>query len=126
MGQEPANNRPRIQKRQQSAKARKVSEAAVQEIFNYWKQVIAPSSRAVLDDNRVIKIGWAIHDYGMEACKQAIDGIAQSDWHMGNNPRNKKYNDVELIFRSADNVERFMDMAKKRDARAEFLSDTSW
>jgi hypothetical protein len=118
--------RPRIQTKQQAAKARKVSEAAVQEIFDYWKQIVSPSSRAILDDLRVIKIGWAIHDYGMDACKQAIDGIAKSDFHMGNNPRNRKYNDVELIFRSADNVERFMGMAEKRDARAEFLKDSSW
>lgn len=118
--------RPRIQTRQQASKARKVSETAVQEIFDYWKQIISPSSRAVLDDKRVIRIGWAIHDYGMAACKQAIDGIAQSDFHMGNNPQQKKYNDVELIFRSADNVERFIAMAEKRDARAEFLEDTSW
>ena len=120
------NKRDRILTKQQAAKARKVSEDAIEQVFAYWKQIISPKSRAVLDDARVRKIGWAIHDYGIEACKQAIDGIAKSDWHMGVNPQQKKYNDVELIFRHAENVERFINMAEKRDARAEFLSDPNW
>lgn len=119
-------DRTRIQTRQQAAKARKVSTDAIEQVFAYWKQTISPSSRAVLDDKRSLRIGWAIHDYGIEACKQAIDGITNSSWHMGNNPQQKKYNDVELIFRDADNVEKFIGMAEKRDARAEFLNDPSW
>jgi len=115
-----------IQTRQQSAKARKVSAEAIKQVFAYWKETVAPKSKAVLDDKRTIRIGWAIHDYGIESCKQAINGITNSEWHMGNNPQQKKYNDVELIFRSADNVEKFIEMANKRDARTEFLSDPNW
>lgn len=115
-----------IQTRQQASKARKVSSEAIEQVFTYWKQTIAPKSKAVLDDKRTIRIGWAIHDYGIESCKQAINGILNSEWHMGVNPQQKKYNDVELIFRNADNVEKFIELSNKRDARAEFLSDPNW
>jgi len=45
---------------------------------------------------------------------------------MGQNPQNKKYADVELIFRSAANVEKFMDLADIRgirDAEQEFINE---
>lgn len=116
----------RIQTRQQAAKAKKVSDDAIEQVFAYWKQVISPKSKAVLDHKRKLRIGWAIHDYGVESCKKAVDGITKSPWHMGDNPQRKKYNDVELIFRDADNVEKFIGMAEERDARAEFLADPNW
>ena len=125
------NKRPRIITKQQSEKAKKVSPDQIQQVFDYWKQTIAPQSRAVLDNDRSRKIGWAIYDYGIDACKQAVDGIAKSDWHMGRNPNNKKYNDVELIFRNATNVEKFIEMAgtgrdSRTAAREKFLADPEW
>ena len=118
--------RPTMQKRQQTAKARKISDDAIHEVFTYWREKISPRSRAVLDEVRKTKIGWAIHDYGIQACKQAIDGCSKSGWHMGNNPSQKKYNDVELIFRHAANVERFIGMADERDAKQEFINNPEW
>jgi hypothetical protein len=118
--------RPNQQKRQQTAKARKISDDAIHEVFTYWREKISPRSRAILDDARRTKIGWAIHDYGIQACKQAIDGCLKSGWHMGNNPSNKKYNDVELIFRHAANVERFIAMTEQRDAKQEFINNPEW
>lgn len=118
--------RPTMLKRQQTAKARKVSEDAINEVFEYWRGKISPRSRAVLDEVRKTKIGWAIHDYGVEACKRAVDGCVKSGWNMGNNPSGKKYNDVELIFRHAANVERFISMADERDAKQEFIDNPEW
>ena len=124
------NKRARIQTKQQAAKARSVSDEAVTVVFDYWKEKVGVTRRAILDDKRRLRIGWAIHDYGVEACKQAIDGITKSGWHMGDNPQQKKYNDVELIFRNAANVEKFISMAGERDsrdvAREAFLSDPEW
>ena len=45
---------------------------------------------------------------------------------MGGNPQNKRYADVELIFRNASNVEKFMELAERRDsrdARNEFINN---
>ena len=111
-----------IQTRQQSAKARKVSAEAIEQVFAYWKETVAPKSKAVLDDKRAIRIGWAIHDYGIESCKQAINGITNSEWHMGNNPQQKKYNGIDLIFRDADKIEGFIQRSEKRDAQQDFIN----
>jgi hypothetical protein len=54
----------------------------------------------------------------------AISGCAMSDWHMGDNPRGKKYDDIELILRDSAHIERFATMfAENGDsASAEFLN----
>jgi len=115
--------RERLLTKQQTAKSKKVDPAQIEQVFAHWKATINPRSLAVLDARRTVKIGWAIHDYGVENCKKAVDGITKSPWHMGHNPQNKKYCDVELIFRHADNVEKFIEMADQRDARKEFLQE---
>ena len=118
--------RPRLQTKEQAAKARSVPEQRILEVFAYWKDRINPTSRAVLDAQRRQRIGWAIHDYGVDGCRKAIDGILKSSWHMGHNPQNKKYVDIELIFRNASNVEKFIDLANTRttqDAANEFIHD---
>jgi hypothetical protein len=120
------SDRARKQTKEQAAKAARISEHAIHEVFNYWKQQISPKSRAVLDHHRRQRIGWAIHDYGIEACKQAIDGILKSAWHMGQNPGNKKYNDIDVIFRDCDKVEKFIELAGQRDARNDFINNPNW
>lgn len=48
---------------------------------------------------------------------------------MGDNPQGKRYVDVELIFRNAANVEKFIELADKRDARdarQQFLESSEW
>jgi hypothetical protein len=114
----------RIQKRQQSAKARKVAESEIQQVFQHWLTVIKKgNTRAVLDDKRRLAIGWAVHDYGVDTCLKAIDGITKSPWHMGRNPSNKQYNDIGLIFRDADNVEKFSELGSEQSARERFINE---
>lgn len=127
-GNEPAKtpDRARKQTKEQARKASTVAESAILTVFEYWKQQISPRSRAVLDHHRRTRIGWAIHDYGIEACKQAIDGIQKSAWHMGANPGNKKYNDIDVIFRDCDKVEKFIELAGLRDARNDFINNPDW
>jgi hypothetical protein len=49
----------------------------------------------------------------MDTCKAAIVGCSLSPWHSGQNPSNKKYNDLSLIFRNAEKVEYFLDIHEK-------------
>lgn len=117
--------RPRLQTKEQTKKARSIDDGRIQQVFDYWREKVSPKSRAVLDAQRRQRIGWAIHDYGLDACLQAIDGILKSPWHMGSNPQNKRYADIELIFRNAANVEKFIDLAGQQtiqDARNEFIN----
>lgn len=73
--------------------------------------------------DRRMTIGAAVVDYGVELCKQAILGCSLSNWHMGQNPGGKKYNSLELIFRNADNVERFAGMAVAEETKGGFLDE---
>ena len=87
-----------------------VSEADMQELFDYWKDSFNKRSSTVFDEARRKKIGVALNNYSMEVCKQAIKGCSLSPWHNGQNPNNKKYTDLSLIFRNADKVEYFLDI----------------
>ena len=91
----------------QLQKSQKVSPDAIKEIFEFWKKTFN-KKRAILDEKRSKNIGAAIHDYGMETCKEAIIGCSLSDFHMGRNKDKRVYNDIELIFRDATKVERFL------------------
>lgn len=89
--------------------------SAVTEVWDYWIQVMRAGSKRkpVLDATRRQIIGAAIHDYEVQGCKDAIDGCALSEFHMGRNKNNKKYDSVELIFRDAEHVEKFHEILDK-------------
>jgi hypothetical protein len=93
----------------QASKAAAVAEEDIQKVFTYWK-TFCSKPRSILDDKRRLCIGAAIHDYGVEQCLHAIQGCTYSDFHMGRNKNNKKYNDVELILRDARHIEQFLDI----------------
>jgi len=118
----PKQKRPRISTKQRNEKAKSISDEAIKIVWDYWVKVMG-SSRAVLDHDRKVKIAASIHDYGIEASCRAIDGCASSPFHMGNNPQQKKYNGIDLIFRDADKIEGFIQRTEKRDARQEFLDE---
>lgn len=103
-------------------KASTIPDTAVEIVWDYWLSVMG-SKRAVLDSKRMVLIGAAIHDYGIDGCKQAIDGCASSPFHMGQNSQQIKYNSVGLIFRNADKTEDFIARATKRNAKQEFINE---
>jgi hypothetical protein len=91
----------------QSAKAKTVSPEAIQEVFEFWKTTFT-KKRAILDAKRSKAIGAAIHDYGVQACKDAIIGCSLSDFHMGMNAQKVVYNEIEMILREPAKIERFL------------------
>lgn len=100
----------------------------VQQVFDHWVATFRTTGKGptpVLSDKRRTKIAKAIKDYGVETCMEAISGCALSDWHMGENPRGKKYDDIELILRDSAHIERFATIyAEDGNAgRSEFLND---
>lgn len=79
------------------------------EVFNFWIAELrhgAPT-RIVLSDKRKRKIQQALKLYDVQTCKDAILGCKQSDFHMGRNGMGKKYDDIELILRDPEHIERF-------------------
>ena len=87
--------------------ASQVDEVLIQEVFDFWKSVHSKRVTA-MDHTRRRNIGNAISLYGVDACKDAILGCTYSDFHMGRNKQNRKYNDIELILRDVEHIERFI------------------
>lgn len=102
-------------KKEQRAKAAEVSEEDILNVYSYWAQIMRPNRKRLpaLDDRRRLKVAAAIADYGLEDCRRAIDGCSRSDFHMGRNRQKKRYDDLELIFRDQDHVERFLAFAEE-------------
>jgi hypothetical protein len=107
MGRGPSYiNRSRTEKKE---KVEKEQPGAIELIFEHWVQVMEKRKSIVrLDAKRRLSIGAAIHDYGVDLCKQAIEGCRRSPFHMGQNKNGKIYNDIELILRDAEKIERFI------------------
>ena len=101
-------------------RAAKVSPLAIEDVFNHWKTVMNKRSTVVLDELRRQNIGAAIHDYGIEACKQAIEGCSMSDFYMGRNKQNKRYDSIELILRDSAHVEKFIDVYEQHKKQGEW------
>lgn len=80
----------------------------VVEIFEYWKSVMK-HPRAKLDLPRKRKIQSALNlEYSVEQLKVAIDGCANTPFNMGQNEQKKRYDGIQLIFRDAEHIERFI------------------
>lgn len=85
----------------------------VDEVFDYWKSVMGKTGQTVLDGKRKARIVWALGQYGVETSKRAIDGCKASAWHMGENDKGQRYDDLTLIFRDASKVENFLEIANE-------------
>ena len=97
----------------------------IEEVFNYWVENCRSTGRKpVLDEKRKRYIDRALGWYPKEDLMTAIDGVLKSPFHQGENPRNKKYDEITLIVRDAEHVEQFMDLADAQpvvNAAEEFL-----
>lgn len=82
--------------------------AAVEEIFDYWRETMNHPG-AKLDDKRHKSIARALKTgYSVGDCKRAITGCSLTPHNMGDNERGQRYDAVDLIFRCADQIDRFI------------------
>ena len=96
------------------ANEKKVSEKHredVQDVFYHWvREMHTPKSK--LDDKRYRRISEKLKEgYTIDELKQAITGCSLTPWNMGENPRGKKYNQLQTILKDADQIERFIEAA---------------
>jgi len=83
-------------------------DSAVEEIFDHWREVM-DHPKAQLDKKRRAAIRNALAwGYSLDVLKQAISGCAKTPHNMGFNERNQRYDGLELILRSADQIDRFV------------------
>ena len=83
-----------------------------QEIFSHWQKVMN-HPRAILDDrrkkliNEMLKLGYTAD----ELC-EAITGCSYTPHNMGDNDRNTRFDSIEVIFRTAGQIDRFIANAR--------------
>lgn len=109
------------------------ADPAVMEVWSHWLKCVhagRPGVTPVLSPKRELAIRRALKAYPVEVCKQAIDGIVLSPFHMGKNSRKKRYDDITLILRDPEHVEKFCSLADgqtRADAdREAFLTEEAW
>ena len=82
--------------------------ASTQELFKHWQEVMN-HPKAKLDKKRkgaiqkALKLGFSIDEL-----KQAISGCSKTPHNMGQNDSGQVYDDISLILRDAEHIERFM------------------
>lgn len=86
----------------------KVPPSEANQIFTYWQEVMKKTSMAKLTERRRKSIQARLREgYSVDQIKQAINGCAQSPYHMGQNDSGTVYDDLTLICRSGDKLEQF-------------------
>lgn len=108
----PAAPAPRTVKEPSVEPSKESNSEFVVEIFDHWRLKMS-KPRAKLDDKRKTLIAKALKIYSADDLKMAIDGCAGSPWHMGQNDRKTKYNDIELILRDAGKIDGFIEKAER-------------
>jgi hypothetical protein len=80
----------------------------VLKIFTHWQQTMQhPHAR--LDSSRDKWIRQALRmGYSVDDCCQAVTGCSLTPHNQGINERNERYDGLHVIFRSADQIDRFM------------------
>jgi len=90
----------------------KRSSTEVAEVFECWQDTMKhPQSK--LDDKRKklirsgLKIGYSVSDL-----KQAIIGCSLTPHNIGQNDRGQRYDGLNIILKSSDNIERFIENSR--------------
>lgn len=83
----------------------------IRRVFDAWAQSTGRTGRTKLDEKRRKLIAKALRDYPLEEILAAVRGWERSAYHRGENEAGKVYNDLGLLLRDAEHIERFRDLA---------------
>lgn len=84
-----------------------------QKVFEHWRTKFQKSGNAIFGSARKSKVEARLNEgFSVEDLMTAIEGCALTPWNNGDNPDGQMHNDLELICRSAAQVDRFMQNAK--------------
>ena len=81
-------------------------------VFEEWVRVTERTGRTRLDEKRRTLIEAALRDYPLEDCLDAVRGWRRSGFHCGENPEHRVHNDLRLLLRDAEHLERFRDLER--------------
>jgi hypothetical protein len=80
-------------------------------VFNAWKEATR-KHRAQLDPKRRRRIKAALAQYPLQDVLDAVQGWQHSPHHCGQNSTGTVYNDLDLLLRDAEHLEKFRDLQR--------------
>ena len=138
----PPNHKPITNNQEPITNTKSIVEAKpqrvdhVQPIFDYWVETMGKTAATKLTKNRIACVSARLKDgYTVDQIKLAITGCARSPHHMGQNNEGTIYDDLTLICRNGENIERFSENIAKVIPNATYQpankpaidsDDTSW
>jgi hypothetical protein len=84
----------------------------VDRVFAAWRQATGKTARTRLDPKRRRTIANAAKTYPEQDLIDAVRGWRHSPHHRGENPQRMVYNDITLLLRDAEHIERFRDLER--------------
>ena len=93
---------------------KKASDPAVAEskgLVSFWMETMKIKSGEKRQKTLAALTIRQLKHFDVETLKNAIIGCSKSAFHMGDNEQRKKYNSLELIFKNAEKIETFADLA---------------
>jgi hypothetical protein len=96
----------------------------VDRVWSAWLESTGKNpNRAKLDAKRKKLIVKALADYTVGEVVAAVTGWEFSPHHRGENERGTKYNDLSLLLRNPENIERFRDLHSEPPAPLASMAD---
>ena len=83
----------------------------IERIFDAWRSVL-DHPKAQLDEKRTKIIAERLKDFTADELCRVPEGARRSSFHMGQNDRARKYDDIRILFRDAEQVEKFLELAE--------------
>lgn len=97
--------------------------AAEQQVFDKWRDATGRTEATILTDKRRRLIRNALKLYSLDDVLDAVQGWQKSAHHRGENERATVYNDLELLLRDAQHIEKFRDLQRNANAASEPRGD---
>lgn len=89
------------------------------QVFSYWRERLG-HDKAIADKKRLQLIGDRLKEgFKVTDLYMAIEGCARAPFYQGENDNNKVYDRIQLIFRDATYVEKFIGLAIAHGANVE-------
>lgn len=103
----------------------------VEVVFDLWKTVTGKTARVTLDASRRKSIERALASYPFGDVCDAVRGLPLSEFHMGENDRGKRYDDLANALGNASRIEKFRDLyrnppRRKKPAHQNLIEDRNY
>jgi hypothetical protein len=91
---------------------------AAQRVFDRWRELFG-HPKAQLDAKRRRLVERAIKSHGEDTCVRSLEGYSRDPFTLGENDRHKRFDELELLLRDAQRIERGLELAKPAAAQSD-------